>query len=138
MFSVSRFDPRKADAPRKRSGSTDKKKKSKVRSADSRSDAKKKKKKRKRESKPQDGEENANQHKNVEEASATQITTDTPPATEAEVAAEKKIDETQDSTTSVPEEDESMTGTEPTTEVAFRVIAPETEGALSTKKNLTG
>lgn len=137
MFSVSRFDPRKADVPRKRSRSTEKKK-SKARSVDSRSDAKKKKKKRKRDSKPQDGEENVNQHKNVEESSAAQITTDTPTTTEAELSAEKKIDETQDSTTSVQDEDERMTETESATEAAFRVIAPETEGALSTKKNLSG
>ncbi len=132
MFSVARFDPRKADAPRKRSGSVEKKKKSKLRSSDK--DAKKKKKKRKRDSKSHDGDENLKQQKDVEESSPAQMMTDTY-ATE-NIAVEKTIDENQVSTTSVREEDQAMPVPEP--EAAFRVIAPETDGALSSKKNLRG
>ena len=114
MFSVARFDPRKEEA--RKSVDTKRKKKSKSKSTDKSSEAKKKKKKRKRdETTIRDGPDDK------EVPSSSRI------STEPEVG-EKSIDTTT----------ENRTETEAETEAAFRVIAPETEGALSSKKNLSG
>jgi ATP-dependent RNA helicase DDX51/DBP6 len=142
MFSVNRFDPRKEDA-RKSIGAIDqKKKKSKLRrSTDNQSDVKKKRKKRKRDSKISDGEEDENRQANTEVSSSTRIATEAS-ATEVEAkVAEQEIEPEQESVSNAPGVDHTPTETEietePMTEAAFRVIAPETDGALSSKKNLS-
>ena len=145
MFSVSRFDPRKEDA-RKSTGAIDKrKKKSKLRkSTDNNSDVKKKKKKRKRDCKITDGDMDESRPSSTDESS-TRIATEAT-ATEMEAKTEEKeIEPEQESASNAkgvdhaPKEKETEIEeeTEPMTEAAFRVIAPETDGALSSKKNLS-
>jgi ATP-dependent RNA helicase DDX51/DBP6 len=126
MFSVSRFDPRREDA-RKSIGKRDKRKKKSITSD------KKKKKKRKRDSKTSDDNDEY-RHMSVKDDS---ITKETSTADTAEKIKEKPINPEQKSTTSsAPGVDHRQTEIDPATEPAFRVIAPETDGAISSKKNL--
>ena len=136
MFSVGRFDPKKEDA--RKSVGDKRKKRSKGRSTDRSSDARKKTKKRKRDSKNRDGEDSVYQHKYVGESSPAQIRTKTSATETAEEVAEKARKENKNSTNNVPKDDHTVTKLESMTEAAFRVIAPETDGALSSKKNLNG
>jgi len=141
MFAVSRFDPRKEDA-RKSIGTADKrKKKSKVRSEESHSDVKKKKKKkRKRDSDINDGEKDKHQRTVINESSSAPTTTETSTTENVTKVAEKEIEPDQESISNAPGMNHTVgeKEAEPVMEAAFRVIAPETDGALSYKKNLNG
>lgn len=122
MFSVNRFDPRKED-DRKSIGTIDKgKKKSRLKSGDRHSDVKKKKKK----TKISLGEKEKNQPTDIDQAPSIRIATDGSTTENASRQGEKET-----------QPDNRTTETEPMTEAVFRVIAPETDGSLSSKKKLS-
>ena len=149
MFSVNRFDPRKEDARKNASSSTTdkRKKKTKSRNKDGQDEGKKKKKKRKKDLQPASGDDNdakQNHRDGVGASSSAPITAaETTPVIIAEKVSETNSQEQQqESLSNAPLADNAVAdadaAAEPVPEASFRVIAPETDGALSSKKNLTG
>jgi ATP-dependent RNA helicase DDX51/DBP6 len=125
MFAVSRFDPRKEDA-RKAIRDTTKRKKN--------PESKKKKKKRKKDEKVDD------ERDHEEKSSPPQITDGTSTTEDRKSETTQQQQQQQQATAKEPLTETKMLDKEmnSVSEPAFRVIAPETDGALSSKKNLTG
>jgi len=123
MFSVSRFDPRTADARKNNSSTRSRKKKAKSRGKDGDAGEKERTKKRKKGIKSDEDHDTAqNQPSSSMATKSTAISTD---------GERERPESTADSTA-------PSRVTESKSEAAFRVIAPETDGAISSQKNLSG
>jgi len=139
MFSVNRFDPRNEDVAEKHIGKTGKrKKKSKSRSLE-RSSAVKKKKKKKIKIDPENNDDAKCSNRPIN-ANESPITTETSTADSKSKAMDnKQVHKEPETALNVSRvhqaSDVSEIGT--TEKPAFRVIAPETDGAISSQKNLS-